>query len=387
MKYTLNQLGWDDHWQSLLEEEGEPHLLPARIARVNRSDYNIVSLFGEGRAYLSGSFLDSCRDGSDFPTVGDWILVDSRQDIGNALRLHSLLPRRTEFTRQTSGRDHEGRRTSDQIVAGNVDTFFLLFGLDHPIRVRLVERYLTLVASGGAQPVIVLNKSDLRSDLEECIAKLLPIAGEAPICTVSALHHERIEGITKFVENGKTVAFLGSSGVGKSTLINAILDEERLKTGALRQGDLRGRHTTTWREMIVLPQGGILIDTPGMREVQLHGDETALERSFPDVYEIASQCRFANCTHSGEPGCTIEAALGDGTLTAYRFKSYETLKNETQFAEKQERARELIQVKRKKRKRKERAQRRDRCERQASKALMRDYQGGLRDEDFDGEFS
>ena len=320
-----------------------------------------------------------------FPTIGDWILVDGTQDRRTPFKIQTLLPRRNVFSRQVSGRDHEGRRTSNQIVASNVDTFLLIFGLDHQISIRLIERYLTLVASGGSQPVIVLNKSDLRLELKKCMADLRSIAGDNPICTVSALHDDNLESIFEYIAEGKTVAFLGSSGVGKSTLINAILAEQRLKTGALRNKDLRGRHTTTWREMIVLPRGGILIDTPGMREVQLIGDGTALQQGFPDVHEIASQCHFVNCSHNGEPGCAIEAALREGSLSAYRFESYLTLSNETRFAHKQERAREVILMKRAKRKKKERAQRRDRDERRESRVLMRQHVRNHGDEDY-GEY-
>ena len=375
MQYTLNQLGWDDHWQNLFERNAAPYRnsIPARIARVNRSEYIIISEFGEGRAFLPGSFIDSCLDPSEFPTIGDWILVDGAQDLRTPFRVQSLLPRRNAFTRQVMGRNNEGRRTSSQIVASNVDYFLLVFGLDHEISVRLVERYLTLVASSGSQAVIVLNKSDLRSDPEEYADMLRPIAGNTPICAVSALHDESLDSISKFIREGKTVAFLGSSGVGKTTLINAILGGEFLRTGALRQKDLRGRHTTTWREMIVLPQGGIIIDTPGMREVKLHGDESSLEQSFSDVHEIACRCHFANCSHHGEPGCAIEAALREGTLSTYRYDSFLTLKNETRFAHKQEIARHFMQIQRSKRKKKERAQRKDQSERRTSKVIMRNF--------------
>jgi ribosome biogenesis GTPase len=375
MQYTLNQLGWDNHWQNLFERIATAHRnsIPARIARVNRSEYIILSEFGEGRAFLPGSFIDSCLDPSEFPTIGDWILVDGAQDLRTPFRVQSLLPRRNAFTRQVMGRNNEGRRTSSQIIASNVDYYMLLFGLDHKISVRLVERYLTLVTSSGSQAVIVLSKSDLQSDPEEYTDMLRPIAGDAPICTVSALNNERLDRISTYIREGKTVAFLGSSGVGKTTLINAILGGEVLKMGAVRQKDLRGRHTTTWREMIVVPQGGIIIDTPGMREVKLHGDESSLEQSFSDIHEIASRCHFTNCSHHGEPGCAIEAALREGTLTTYRYDSFLMLKNETRFAQKQESARHVMQVEKAKRKKKERAQNKDRSERRTSKVIMRNF--------------
>ena len=383
MQYTLNQLGWDNHWQNLFERNTAPYSnsIPARIARVNRSEYIILSKFGEGRAFLSGSFIDSCMDNSEFPTIGDWILVDGTKDLHTPFRVQSLLPRKNAFTRQVTGRNNEGRRSSSQIVASNVDYYLLLFGLDRKISVRLIERYLTLVTSSGSQAVIVLSKSDLQSDPEECSDMLRPIAGDAPICTVSALNNGRLDSISPYIREGKTVAFLGSSGVGKTTLINAILGGNFLKTGAIRQKDYRGRHTTTWREMIVVPQGGIIIDTPGMREVKLQGDESSLEQTFSDVHEIASRCHFANCSHHGEPGCAIEAALREGTLSAYRYDSFLTLKNETRFAHKQESTRHIMQMQRAKRKKKERAQRKDRSERRTSKVIMRNFKVEEYDDD------
>jgi ribosome biogenesis GTPase len=239
-----------------------------------------------------------------------------------------VLPRSTLFSRRAAG-----RREDQQPIAANVDLVFLVCGLDGDFNVRRLERYLTLAAESGAAPVIVLNKADACEDLGARIEETAAVAGSSPIVACSAQTGAGLDALDRFLARGRTIALLGSSGVGKSTLVNRFLGEERFRTNTVREDDSHGRHTTTHRELVPLPRGGALIDTPGMRELQLWASQESVDAAFDEIAEIAAGCRFRDCKHAGETGCAVEAALARGTIGADRMASYRKLAAEARHHE------------------------------------------------------
>lgn len=326
----LAQLGWDEHFSTNFEPYRAEGVIPGRIERENRNLYLAATDQGRIEAEVSGRFRNEARTRADFPAVGDWVVMKHSQGQGRAI-IQAILPRKTCFSRKavlSGGMPDMGGRTDEQVLAANIDTVFLVSGLDGDFNLRRIERYVTVAYNSGATPVIVLNKADLCHNLEEHLAEAESIAFGVPILPVSAATGDSLESLGEYITMGRTVAFLGSSGVGKSTIINALLGEERLRTEAVSEHDSRGRHTTSYREMIVLPGGGVVIDTPGMREIQLWGDETDLARAFDDIESLAGQCRFSDCGHAGEPGCAVQAALDSGELDAGRLANYIKLQKE-----------------------------------------------------------
>ena len=313
---NLNDLGWNNFFNNQFEQIKDEGQIPARISMELRNLFHIFCEYGELTAELSGRYRHRVKDRSELPCVGDWVVVSARPEEGTAT-IHNLLERKSSFTRKEAG-----LRTEEQVLAANIDTTFLVSGLDHDFNLRRIERFITTVWESGASPVIVLNKTDLVDNLQEYIERVDTVAFGIPVCTVSALNNTGIDQIAGYLKPGETAAFLGSSGVGKSTIINCLYGSELFKTGAVREDDSRGRHTTSHREMIIIPERGILIDTPGMRAVQLWGDTETLKSSFQDVEELTLQCKFTDCRHQTEPGCAIQRALADGTLDPKRFESY-----------------------------------------------------------------
>jgi ribosome biogenesis GTPase / thiamine phosphate phosphatase len=313
----LESLGWDESYADAFSPYELDGLAPARVAVEHRSEYVVYMQHGELRAELAGRL----RHNDEHPAVGDWVAVAARADEGRA-RIEAVLPRRTAFVRKVAWTE-----TKPQVVAANVDVVFVVAGLDLNYNVRRIERYLTLAWESGAQPVVLLTKADLCDDVESHVYEVESVAFGLPVHAVSAPQGDGVETVRSYVPPGRTAALLGSSGVGKSTLVNALVGEELLATKEIRE-DGRGRHTTTHRQLVPLPEGGLVLDTPGMRELQLWDADTGLESAFQDLESLASQCRFADCSHRREPGCAVRAALASGSLELERFESWGKLQRE-----------------------------------------------------------
>ena len=281
-------------------------LVLARVVLSHRDQYRLVAESGEFTAEPSGALWYRAASAAALPVVGDW--VAARVAAPDYAILEAVLPRRTCFSRRAAG-----RREDEQPIAANIDLAFLVCGLDDDFNLRRLERYLALAAACRVAPVVVLNKSDLCTDLVSRVAETQAVAGNAPVVPVNA--HAGVEALLPFLAPGRTVALMGSSGVGKSTIVNRMLGEERLRTGD-------GRHTTTHRELAPLPGGGALIDTPGMREVQLWAGAESVDQAFGEIVQAAERCRFRDCTHTAEPGCAVAAARASGALSDQRWESY-----------------------------------------------------------------
>jgi ribosome biogenesis GTPase / thiamine phosphate phosphatase len=310
----LAQLGWNDELAAQLKEHA-PGLQPGRVTVQHRGAWEIATADEDVLAEITGRFRHAAEPGA-LPVVGDWVALRDGQ-------IDAVLPRRSKFSRKTPFTE-----VSEQVLAANVDVAFLVMGLDdRDFNVRRLERYLTTAWEGGTTPVIVLNKADLADDLEAKLAETESVAFGVPVLAVTALAGEGVGGLLAYLDGAKSGVLLGSSGVGKTTLINALLVDGHYATGPVRN-DGRGRHTTTHRELIVLPGGGILIDTPGLRELQLWDADDGLDRAFADIAELVTECRFSDCAHDTEPGCAVQAALADGLLPAERWESYLKLQRE-----------------------------------------------------------
>ncbi len=323
MKYSnLIRYGFTDRFaQEATIYEG---LFPARITEQHRDLYRAVSEMGELQAGVSGNFIYRANDNSDFPAVGDWVMVDRTDDsAGNAV-IHHILRRKSVFERKAAG-----TANNVQIVAANIDTVFLCMSLNADFNLRRLERYLSIAWNSMATPVIVLTKSDLCRDLDQKLAQLSKVSLGTDVVVCSSKEEDGYEAVRAYVQEGKTIAFIGSSGVGKSTLINRLAGTDLMETAGIREDDDKGRHTTSHRQLILLPGGGIVIDTPGMRELQLESAD--FSRAFEDVEELAEECRYSDCSHTSEPGCAVRKAIEDGTLPEERLENYRKLRKEAGY--------------------------------------------------------
>jgi ribosome biogenesis GTPase len=320
----LATLGWDDYFSRQFESLERDGLIPARIVEQHKNGYIARGEQGEWQAEVTGRFLHVLAGLVGFPAVGDWVGLQPVPNEDRAL-IHALLRRRTQFVRKVAGSGID-----EQIVAANVDVVFLVTGLDGNFNLRRIERYLTEAWSSGAQPVVVLNKADLCDDVAARVKAVESVAPGAPVHAVSAARNEGVDVVQSYLAPGRTIAFLGSSGVGKSTIINRLLGEERQEVQSVSNAVGKGRHTTTSRSLLVHPDGGMIIDTPGMRELQLWASEDDVEQSFTDIELLAGKCRFTDCTHTVEPGCAVLAAVDDGSLDEERYRSYMKLQREVQ---------------------------------------------------------
>ncbi len=315
---ALEALGWDAGWASALEQLEDDNLIPARVAAQHRGVFVAWSEDGEIRAKAAGRMFYEHEIGAPLPAVGDWVALERVDD--SAATIAAILPRRGAFVRKQPGRE-----SNEQVLAANVDAAFLLAGLDDDFSLRRLERYIATAWESGAEPVVVLTKADLADDVEGATLEVESVAIAVPIHPVSNVTGEGIEQLEGHLSPGRTVVLLGSSGVGKSSLLNSLAGAEVMRTAEIA-ADGTGRHTTTHRELVQLPSGALVIDTPGLRELQFwEGD---LGAAFEDIESLTSECRFRDCAHLTEPGCAVLGAVDDGTLALDRLRSWRKFQRE-----------------------------------------------------------
>lgn len=328
----LNTWGWRSFFADQLQDDESP-LNAARVVRQDVNRYHLVTAQGPRYGVLRGRARLEATSRADLPTVGDWVIcANANATDTDTLAIERHLDRYSKFSRKEAG-----DRLEQQVVAANIDTVFIVTGLDDNFNPARVERYLLLAWNSGANPVIILSKADLCEDLDACTGAIEAVAMGTPVHVTSAVDGDGLEQLRQYLRPGETVALLGSSGVGKSTIINALLGYERFQTGEVREADSKGRHTTTYRELCEVPGGGLLMDTPGMREIQLWSDDEAFASGFEDIEALALACRFTDCQHESEPGCAIKAAIESGELTVARLDSYRKFQRELEhFASRQD---------------------------------------------------
>lgn len=323
----LSALGWNDAHAQSFQPHSDQQLQPARVVQAHRQAYALHLGTATVPGVCTGRLLHDAVTRADLPVVGDWVAARLRPGEARA-DIHAVLPRRTHLSRRAAGPTDE-----EQVLAANLDTVLLLTALDQNYNLRRIERFLTVAREGGVRPVVVLNKADLHPDPAAAVAKTVTIAGDIPVVSLSAAQGSGLEQLDPWLQPAATLALLGSSGVGKSTLINRLLGTARQATSPLSDAMGRGRHTTTHRELFVTPGGALVIDTPGLRELQFWDPPAAaVAETFADITALVAACRFHDCRHGSEPGCAVQAALNDGSLDAARWASYLKLRREQAYA-------------------------------------------------------
>jgi ribosome biogenesis GTPase len=324
---NLNSLGWNEFFNKSFKNFDNNTYKCGRISAENKTNYLVLTEFGEIIGEVSGKYLFESDRQSDLPKVGDWVVITLFNSNELAV-IHQTLPRRTKISRKSAD-----KKIDEQIIAANVDLAFIVQSLDDNFNINRLERYLSVVYQGEVKPAVVLNKTDLCNDVEKKVRHVRERTGVENIISLSALNNEGMDAIVKLIEPGSTFVFIGSSGVGKSTIINSLLGSNRFSTNEVRKQDSRGKHTTTRREIVLLPSGGILIDTPGMREIGLWNANAGLSQTFSEFSEFAEKCKYADCTHVHEAGCAILQALSKGEISKQRYENYTKLLKEIKYLE------------------------------------------------------
>lgn len=317
--YTLKQLGWTDEFSKAFSKYSSTYI-PGRVACRQKTVWEVFIENGSVVAGISGSLHRLVR----FPAVGDFVVLLHQPETGSST-IVDILPQKTVFTRAS------GREGTDQVMAANIDTVFIVTAAGHDLNARRIERYLAIAHASGARPVIVINKADLTDDPVLLSGEIVPVASGIPVIPVSAISGLGIDLLEPYLAPGTTIILIGSSGVGKSTLINRLLDRPIQETGGIRDYDEKGRHTTTVRQLFILKGGALMIDTPGLREVGIGTASAGIADTFSDILELADGCRFSDCRHEQEPGCAVREAAGRGILSASRLENYHRLMRELAF--------------------------------------------------------
>lgn len=296
----------------------------ARVSEQHHNLYKVICEQGELKARVSGKLLYTAKDTMDFPTVGDWVMIDRMDSSAGDAIIHHILKRKSAFVRKAAGTSN-----TTQIVAANIDVIFICMSLNADFNLRRLERYLSIAWDSMAMPVIVLTKADLCDDLQQRLIEIASVSVGTDVIVCSCMEENGYQSVNSYISEGKTIAFIGSSGVGKSTLINRLMGRDILVTKEIRKDDDRGRHATTHRQLLILPNGGIVIDTPGMRELHLYAGN--LPKAFEDIEELATHCKYKDCSHVVEPGCAIRRAIEAGELSEKRFENYMKLQKEIAY--------------------------------------------------------
>lgn len=336
--FSLEDLGWDSYFENEFKKVERPGCIPGRVFEEHTHLYKVYTEEGEVLGEISGRLRFNASGQEDFPAIGDWVALSLRPGEARAT-IHEILSRRSRFSRKVAG-----TVTREQIVAANIDRIFIMTSLNSEFNPRRLERYLTVAWESGASPVIVLSKADLCPDVTKRLLEVEAIAFGTPVHVISSVTKEGLVELEQYLQRGVTAALLGSSGVGKSTLINSLAGDELQRVSSISGYMDKGRHTTTHRELIILPSGGIIIDTPGMRELQLWEGSEGVHETFGDIEELAQKCRFNDCRHHREPGCAVKRAIEEGSLSRERYESYKKLQRELKYAEaKQEQQRRMLE--------------------------------------------